>query len=153
MRSFGPIFSFLNDKDRDILCLIFVANKKQKDVQKILGRTQSSLAYDIKRIRGRIRFISYLHEVFDIFLDFLRRERNGKDFTTDEMEILTLMFYTSSFTLTAKVLGTSQVRIRHSYTKCLRHMEERGIWDAYEIFMVIRSNLNVVKRVYKRWKK
>jgi len=148
-RSFRPIFGFLNSKDLDILYLIFVSGKKQKDVQEILGRSQSSLAYDIKRIRRRLRFISYLHNVFDIFLDFLRRESEGEDFTPEEIEILTLMFYTSSFTLTASVLGTSQVRVRHSYTKCLRRMEERQMWDVYEIFMVIRSNLNTVRRLYK----
>ena len=159
-RSFKPIFAFLNDKDLDILYLIFVSEKKQKDVQKILGRTQSSLAYDIKRIRRRLKFINYLHGVFDIFLEFLRREQELENFTAEELEILTLMFYTSSFTLTARVLQTSQVRVRHSYTKCLRRMEEnansgltkeesRYWWSIYEIFQIIRSNLNIVRRVYK----
>jgi len=168
-RGFKPIFSFLNDKDLDILYLIFVSQKKQKDVQKILGRTQSSLAYDIKRIRRRLKFITYLHSVFDIFLNFLRQEKTREIFTSEELSILTLMFYTSSFTLTARVLNTSQVRVRHSYTKCLRRMEENAAdavekknkgeadakeeveywWAVYEIFQIIRSNLNIVRRVYK----
>jgi len=159
-RGFKPIFAFLNDKDLDILYLIFVSQKKQKDVQRILNRTQPSLAYDIKRIRRRLRFITYLHSVFDIFLDFMRRERDAENFTSEELGILTLMFYTSSFTLTARVLNTSQVRVRHSYTKCLRRMEQmasevtskkeiRGWWAVYEIFQIIRSNLNIVRRVYK----
>ena len=148
VRTFRPIFIFLNDKDVDILYLIFVSQKRQMDVCSILNRTQSSLAYDIKRIRHRLKFIHYLQEVFDIFLDFIRRERDGDCFTKEEIEVLTLMFYTSSFTLTARVLRTSPVRVRHSYTKCLRRMEERAMWDAYEIFMVIRANLNIVKRVY-----
>ena len=148
VRRFKPIFTFLNDKDIDILYLIFVSGKRQMDVTRILGRTQSSLAYDIKRIRRRLRFIHYLQEVFDIFLDFVRRERDGSCFTPMEMEILTLMFYTSSFTLTARVVKTTPVRVRQTYTKCLRRMEERDMWAAYEIFTVIHSNLNIVKRVY-----
>jgi hypothetical protein len=148
IRAFKPIFTFLNDKDVDILYLIFVSQKRQMDVTKLLSRTQSSLAYDIKRIRRRLRFIHYLQEVFDIFLDFVGTERGKGRFTPEEIEILTLMFYTSSFTLTARVLRTSPVRVRHSYTKCLRRMEEEALWDAYEIFTVIRSNLNIVKRVY-----
>ena len=48
-RSFRSTLRFLNDKDRDILYLMFVSKKKQRDVLKILGRTQSSLVYDIKR--------------------------------------------------------------------------------------------------------
>ena len=35
------------------------ARKKQKDVQRILGRSQPSLCYDIKRIRRRLKFIFY----------------------------------------------------------------------------------------------
>jgi len=146
-RSFRGILRFLNDKDRDILYLMFVSKKKQKDVLKILGRTQSSLAYDIKRIRRRLKFIFYLNSVFDIFMNFIHSQKEY--FTPEEMEILTLMFYTSSFTLTSEIMEVSQVRVRYSYNKCLRHMEELEMWNAYEIFMVIRSNLNTVRRVYK----
>jgi hypothetical protein len=125
-----------------------VSRKKQKDVQSILGRSQPSLCYDIKRIRRRLRFIFYLHKVFDIFVNFVQSEQNS--FTPEEMEILTLMFYTSSFTLTSEIIDVSQVRVRYTYNKCLRRMEELELWDAYEIFLVIRSNLNIVKRVYRQ---
>lgn len=146
-RSFRGILRFLNDKDRDILYLMFVSKKKQRDVLKILGRTQSSLAYDIKRIRRRLKFIVYLNTVFDIFMNFIHTHREY--FTHEEMAILTLMFYTSSFTLTSEIMNISQVRVRYAYNKCLLHMEELKMWDAYEIFLIIRSNLNTVRRVYK----
>jgi uncharacterized protein YutE (UPF0331/DUF86 family) len=148
VRGFKPILSFLNDKDRDILFLIFVSRKKQKDVMRILDRSQSSLCYDIQRIRRRLRFISYLYSVFDIFLNFISTKQSH--FTPHEIEIMTLMFYTSSFTMTAKIMKTSQVRIRYTYNKCLNRMEELGIWEPYEIFIVIRSNLNIIKRVYRK---
>jgi len=147
VRTFRPILSFLNEKDRDILFLIFVSCKKQKDVQQIIERSQPSLCYDIKRIRRRLKFIFYLHSVFDIFEDFVGR-RGVEYFTAEEREILTLMFYTSSFTLTSKIMGISQVRVRYAYDKCLRRLEAFEMWDVYEIFIVIRANLNIVKRVY-----
>jgi hypothetical protein len=161
-RALKPIFRFLNDKDLDILYLIFVSRKRQVDVQVILNRTQPSLVYDIKRIRRRLQFIHYLNSAFDIFLNFIEREQGEEHFTPNEIEILTLMFYTSSFTLTGQVLGISQVKVRHSYTKSLRRMEElaeecltRGDKDGasdwfsiYEIFSIIRSNLNIVRRLY-----
>ena len=147
VNTFRPILSFLNEKDRDILYLIFVAKKKQKDVQEILERSQPSLCYDIKRIRRRLRFIFYLHKVFDLFIDFV--EDKTEHFSSQEMDILILMFYTSSFTLTSQMLGISQVRTRYTYDKCLRRMEDLKLWDAYEIFVVIRSNLNIVKRTHK----
>lgn len=147
VRAFRSVFGFLNDKDRDILYLIFVSRKKQKDVQRILHRSQPSLCYDIKRIRRRLRYIFYIHSVFDIFVKFTQEQ--AKYFTADEMEILTLMFYTSSFTMTAEMMGMSQVRARYTYNKCLRRMEALEMWEPYEIFMVIRENLNSIRRTYK----
>lgn len=141
------MFGFLNDKDRDILFLIFVSRKKQKDVQRILGRSQPSLCYDIKRIRYRLKFIFYLHEVFDIFVEFV--QKSGDNFSKEEMGVLTLMFYTSSFTLTSRILGISQVRTRYAFTKCLWKMHEMDMYDVYEIFNNIRHNLNMVRRIYR----
>jgi hypothetical protein len=159
VRSFRGIFGFLNDKDRDILFLIFVSRKKQRDVQRILGRSQPSLCYDIKRIRRRLKFIFYLHKVFDIFVDFLcarqaedaRLVAEGKEpvFLPHEMEILTLMFYTSSFTMTARLMGVSQVRARYAFNKCLRKLWQLGRYDMYEIFVAIRRFLNVVRRRFR----
>ena len=153
VRAFRSIFGFLNEKDRDILYLIFVSRKKQKDVQRILGRSQPSLCYDIKRIRLRLRFIFYLHSVFDIFVNFIQEYRQY--FVPEEIEILTLMFYTSSFTMTSEMMGISQVRARYAFNKCLRRMEAMGldgddaIWEVYEIFIQIRANLNAVRRLYR----
>lgn len=144
---FWSLFGFLNEKDRDILFLIFVSRKRQRDVQKILGRSQPSLCYDIKRIKRRLQFIYYLHSCFDIFIDFLRTQTES--FSSDEMSILSMMFYTSSFTETAKVLKISQVRVRYSYNKCLKRMEELELWEPYEILTVIRENLNIIRRTYR----
>lgn len=160
-RTFRPIFGYLNEKDRDILYLIFVSRKKQKDVQRILGRSQPSLCYDIKRIRKRLKFIVYLHSVFDIFINFARTEEARRQqmeaeeveddtiFTAEELEILALMFFTSSFTQTSRKMRISQVKVRYAYNKCLKRMELLELWEAYEIFTVIRNNLNIVKRTYR----
>jgi hypothetical protein len=161
VRSYKPIFGWLNDKDRDILYLIFVSGKKQKDVQRILERSQPSLCYDIKRIRKRLQFIFYLNNVFDLFVNFVHEFREY--FSPQEMDILILMFYTTSFTLTSRVLGLSQVKVRYSFNKCIKRMENMGVeldsqnkealskkwWEIYEIFVIIKSNLNIVRRVYK----
>ena len=147
VKTFHLIFGFLNNKDRDVLYLIFVSRKKQKDVQKILRHSQPSLCYDIKRIRKRLRYIFYLHSVFDIFLKFVQEQVDN--FTPEEIRVLTLMFYTSSFTMTSEIMDCSQVSVRYAYDKCLRRMEALELWEVYEIFMVIRENLNAIKRYYK----
>ena len=145
LRVFKPVLSFLNAKDRDILYLVFVSGKKQHDIQEILGRSQPSLSYDIKRIRRRLKFIFYLNSVFDIFVNFI--EHPPEDFESFEIEVLMLMFYTSSFTLTSEILDVSQVKVRYSFDKCLRKLEESEMWEVYEIFMTVRSNLNLIRRV------
>jgi hypothetical protein len=148
VRGFRPILSFLNEKDRDILYLIFVSRKKQKDVQRILGRSQPSLCYDIKRIRRRLHFIFYLHSVFDIFVGFLGKSGMDGSFEPVELDVLTMMFYTTSFTMTAKALRMRKVRVRAVFDRCLRKMEDMEAWEVYEIFVVIRSNLNIIRRTY-----
>jgi hypothetical protein len=153
VKSFRSVLSFLNEKDRDILYLIFVTGKKQKDVQDILQRSQPSLCYDIKRIRKRLYFVFYLHKVFDIFIEFLESAREEGTFEPLELEVLTLMFYTTSFTLTSEILSkpddkVSQVKVRYTYDKCLRRLEDLEMWDVYEIFVVVRSNLNIIRRTY-----
>jgi len=148
VRSYRSVIRFLNEKDRDILYLVFVAGKKQKDVQKIMGRSQPSLCYDIKRIRRRLRFVFYVHSVFDILLNFIFSARRDGSFDPEELDVLLAMVYTTSFTMASKILGMSQVRTRYLYDRCLRRMEELEMWEPYEIFLVVRSNLNIVRRQY-----
>ena len=151
LRAFKPILSFLNAKDRDILYLVFVSGKKQNDIQKILGRSQPSLSADLKRIRRRLKYLFYLASVYDIFINFVVNP--PECFTDFELDVLMLMFYTSSFTMTSVLSSrpgspVSQVKVRYSFDKCLRQMEAENLWEVYEIFMVVRSNLNLIRRIY-----
>jgi len=146
VKDFRSIFKFLNGKDRDILYLVFVTGKKQKDIQRILQRSQPSLCYDIKRIRQRLKFIFYLNSVFDVFLEFI--QACSEYFTPEERDVLTLMFYTTCLSQTAKILGIQQVRVRYIFSSALRKLEGMEIWEVYEIFVAVQHNLNIVKRVY-----
>ena len=140
------VFRFLNDKDRDILYLIFLLKKKQPAVSKILGRSQPSLVYDIRRIKERIRFIVYLREVFDLFVDFL--ETRMSKYPIETTQVLTLMYFTTSYTLTAKVLGQQQIFVRYVFERALKMLAADKQWDMYEIFSVIWKNKNKIRRVY-----
>jgi hypothetical protein len=86
--------------------------------------------------------------VFDVFLDFIRNVDEEK-FDTETVEILTLMFYTTSFTQTSQIMGVPQIRVRYVFDKALNTILELELWSVYEIFINIRSNLNIIKRVYK----
>lgn len=140
------IIKFLNAKDRDILFLIFISKKRQNSVQKILRRSQPSLSYDIKRIKERIEFILYLEKVSDIFLNFLQTRQ--KYYDPEIIDILVLMYNTTSYTHTAHALNIKQILVRYTYEKALKKMIERNDWDIYEIFSTIRCNKNKLKRTY-----
>lgn len=149
IKYFKPMFSFLNPKDRDILYLVFLSKKKQKEVQEIMKRGQPSLCYDIKQIRKRLKCISYLHSVFDPFIEFVT-EDSKKIFTDQERAIITLMFYSTSYIISAETLKISQVKISNVFDKCIDRLKKEKIWDMYEICYFIRDNLNIVKRTYRR---
>lgn len=143
---FKEVFKFLNNKDRDILYLVFISGKSQSSVQKIMNRSQPSLCYDVKRIKRRLQFICYLHSVYDIFVDFLAEDY---DWCSPEvLEVLTLMFYTTSYTHSAKVTDQEYLKIRYRFDKAIITLEEKKMWSVYEIFASIRENLNIIKRFY-----
>lgn len=150
---FQNAFGFLNNKDRDILYLIFVSRKKQKEVQRILKRSQPSLCYDIKRIRKRLKFIFYIQSVVDIYLKFLRDvqedDYRAAQFSSAEISILTLMLYTSSFAMTGSVIGRPAVKVRYVFLRSLEKMKQERMWDIYEIFVIVKNNLNMIRRVYR----
>lgn len=145
---FRQVFSFLNDKDRDILYLFFVSRKKQMDVKRIIGRSQPSLCYDIKKIRHRLKYIFYIFSNFDIYLDFLETKAH-EILTPQEICVLTSLMYTSSFTLSSDITGFSQVKIRYTFKTCIDKLKENKIWDMYELFTTISDNQNSLKRIHK----
>jgi hypothetical protein len=143
----SDVFNFLNNKDKDILYLIFISGKTQTDLVRILHRSQPSLSYDIKRIRQRVRFICYLHAQFSTFVDWLKNR--SENYTPEEVMVLTLMYYTTSFSQSSRVSKLKPTRIRYVFDKALNRMQEEND-DIFEFFSNVRNNLNVIRRVYLR---
>jgi len=143
----SDIFNFLNNKDKDILYLIFISGKTQTDLVRILNRSQPSLSYDIKRIKERVRFICYLHSQFSSLIEWLKER--SQDYTPEEVMILTLMYYTTSFSQSSRVSKLKPTRIRYVFDKALEKLENNED-SMFEFFNEIRKNLNVVRRVYLR---
>jgi len=143
----SDIFNFLNNKDKDILYLIFISGKTQTDLVRILTRSQPSLSYDIKRIKERVRFICYLHAQFPVYMNWLKEE--SKSYTPEEVMVLTLMYYTTSFSQSSRVSKLKPTRIRYVFDKALIKLKKEHP-QTYQFFSIIRDNLNVVRRVYLR---
>ena len=145
---FRQAFSFLSDKDRDILYLIFVSRKRQMEVKKILKRSQPSLCYDIRKIRYRLKYIFYVFSNFDSFVKFLQTTAL-EILTEEEICVLTSLLYTTSFTMASFVSGYTQVKIRCLFKQSLDKLKEHKIWDMYEFFSTVGENQNSLKRVHK----
>ncbi len=144
-----PLLSFLNPKDRDVLYLAFLSKKKQKDLEKIMKKRQSSLCYDIQQIRRRLKLIHYLHSMMDSFTYFIDGD-SKKHFTDFERAILTMIFYSTSNILSSEVLLCSPTKVKDTFLQCLHRLETLKIKDMYDLFKMIDDNMNIVKRVYRR---
>lgn len=146
--SLTDIINFLNHKDKDILFLSFISGKTQTDIVRILNRSQPSLSYDIKRIKERIKFICFLHSKFSDFTNWVENEAYDH-FCPEDVMVMTLMYFTTSFSQSAKVAKIKPTRVRYIFDKVC---EKLKIIDhpIYDLFIEIRNSLNVVKRTYSR---
>ena len=74
---------------------------------------------------------------------------NPNEYDNRTIEILVLMFYTTSLTATSKILKIPQIRVRYIFNRTLQEMKDKKHWELYEIFSIIKNNKNKVKRLYK----
>jgi hypothetical protein len=149
------ILSFLNNKDRDILFLTFINGKAQTDIMQLLKRSQPSLSYDIKRIRERVGFICKLLSYFNDFMTFLSSEQ-ARQMPSEQVMVLTLMYFTTSFSQAARITGLKPTRIRYVFDKlvndtpnCQAPIKQLDEPRLTELFTHIRQNLNAVRRSYR----
>lgn len=143
----SKIINFLNNKDKDIAFLMHVSGKTQTDMVELLNRSQPSLSYDLKKIKNRISFITYLHKQFVTFLDWLQYHSEG--YTCEQVMIMTLMYFTTSFSHSSKVSGLKPARVRYVFDKTLKYLKTQpGEKIAFELFEKIRQNLNSLRREY-----
>lgn len=149
IRLLKPLLAFLNPKDRDVLYLAFLSKKKQKELEKIMKKRQSSLCYDIQQIRKRLKLIHLLHSNMDSFTNFIDKE--AKDHFSDfERGVLTMMFFSTSNVVSCDMLACSPTCSKETFIKCLHRLEELGLKEMHDLFTIINENMNTVKRIYKR---
>ena len=146
------ILSFLNNKDRDILFLTFINGKAQTDIMKLLKRSQPSLSYDIKRIRERVGFVCKLLSYFADFTMFLGSPKIS-ELPAEQVMVLTLMYFTTSFSQSARVSGLKPTRVRYIFDKVIIELAKLDEPRLLELFNTIRNNLNAVRRSYVPLKK
>ncbi len=141
-------FNFFGKKDMDINYLYFLSKKRQFDIQKILGKTQPAVSYDVKRIKQQMDFVVKMAASIDDFILFITGNPSG--LTTCDKEILTVFFYTTSIIKTARVLKMEDKCIRSILSTCVKKLKRNGHIEMYDLFVYILGNLNNVKKYVAR---
>lgn len=137
-------FNFFGQKDMDINYLYFLSRKRQFDIQKILGKTQPAISYDVTRIKQQINFVVRMVASIDDFVIFITSNPSG--LTTFDKEILTVFFYTTSIIKTARVLNLENRCVRSMLNTCVKKLERNGHAEMFELFRYILGNLNNIKK-------
>jgi len=143
------ILRFLGKEDADIVYLSFISKKKQVDICKLLKVTQPAISYDRRKVVQRVNFVIYLLSVIDDFMDFLQNDSHK--FKEEHINILILMFFSTSFTKTSQVLKCHQITCRNRFNKILSELKKNGHSNISDIFENILKNLNMIKKtVYRK---
>ena len=142
------ITSFLNNKDKDIIYLLLFSKKKKSVISEILNRKRNLITYDVKRIFQRIKFISWLDQVYPKFINFLER---NPDLDTQTKESLVFMFFTTNYSQSANLLGVRQLIFRYRFKKSLKILQDMKEEEILGIFKHIIFNINIIKRTYKSY--
>jgi len=140
---------FFSKKDLDIIYLSFLSGKRQNDVSAILTKTQPAISYDINRINKQLEFVIYMMSKIDDLLNFIS---TNNILSTEENDILLILFFSTSFTKTAKVLKQHQITCRTKFAKIMNKLKVNDDYEEiYDLFQQIENNLNKVKKtIYKK---
>lgn len=145
----SELVKYLDPIERDYIHMYFELNKDQNDIARIFGITQGAVSYRCKTAVERLRFLTILPR--------LCKQRLINDLNkvmTDpvHVEILVLMYETSSQSGVARKLGFSQGQIRYRLLRSLEIIEAYSkndpIFSVYlKAFNLIRKNPNIVRNM------
>ena len=145
----SELVQYLDPIERDYIHMYFELNKDQNDIAKIFGITQGAVSYRCKTAVERLRFLTILPRLCK---DKLIRDLNRIMVDPIHVEILILMYETSSQSGVARQLGFSQGQIRYRLLRSLEVLEAFSKNDPlYRIYLkafdLIRSNPNIVRNM------
>jgi hypothetical protein len=132
-----------------------IKGMNQKDIAKILHKTQGSISSRLSKMKRRLVFMCEL-KPYNVTYEALKGDLS-KDFTTLEIEILWAMYETTCQSETATRINyifnlknfcekMNQVKIRHRFGLCLDKLKTlNSIY--YQPFNMIKNNLYALHEV------
>lgn len=146
----STLFKFLGKRDLDLVYMYYYLGKTQKELSEIFGQTQPAVFYSVKKIKKKLDFITYLLSVVDEFIYFLVNDAD--QFNKSGVDILVMLFFSTSFTKTSKTLGVNQITCRNRFDHVMNELKEKEYDDIVAIFDEILKNLNMVRKTLKKKK-
>jgi len=145
----SELVQYLDPIERDYIHMYFDLNKDQNDIAKIFGITQGAVSYRCKTAVERLKFLTILPRLCK---DRLIRDLNKVMSDPLHVDILVLMYETSSQSGVARKLGFSQGQIRYRLLRSLEIVEAYSkndpIFRVYlKAFDLIRANPNIVRNM------
>lgn len=129
--------------EADMVELHLLHGLSQAYLGKIFGYTQPNVHYRINRGLERLRVYSKI-EIFEE--DELREKLSG--FFTDkkDIDVLVLLYFYSSQSYVARLVGDTQGKVRYRYLKCLKALKHSPkLQDVYTTFKIISENITLLR--------
>jgi len=145
----SDLVKYLDPIERDYIHMYFELNKDQNDIAKIFGITQGAVSYRCKTAVERLKFLTILPRLSK---ERLIRDLNKVMSDPIHVDILVLMYETSSQSGVARKLGFSQGQIRYRLLRSLEIIEAYSkndpVFNVYlKAFNLIRKNPNIVRNM------
>ena len=137
-------FRFFGSNDMEIIYLYFLSRKRQEEIMTILGKSQPAVSYDVTRIREQMQFVVRILSMLDDFIMFITDPANKM--RTDDKEMLTIFFYSTSIVKTSRILGINNITCRSHLNTLINRLKAQGHTEMYEMFRYIMTNLNHIKK-------
>jgi len=145
----SELVQYLDPIERDYIHMYFELNKDQNDIAQIFGITQGAVSYRCKTAVERLKFLTVLPRLCK---EKLIRDLDRIMLDPLHVEILILMYETSSQSGVARRLGFSQGQIRYRLLRSLEILEAFSKNDPlyrvyFSAFELIRKNPNIVRNM------
>lgn len=135
--------SRISPVEADMVELHLLHGLSQAYLGKIFGYTQPNVHYRVNRGLDRLRVYAQIGIYEE---DELRTRLKG--FFTDpkDIEVLVLLYFFSSQSYVARLVGDTQGKVRYRYLKCLKALSNSpNLDDIYHTFKVISENITLLR--------
>lgn len=145
MEQIKTTLSYLPDMEADFFDLYYVQHKSQIDIAKIFGKSQPTVHYRLKKARKRIKFVLSLPDFTDAEI---RQQLSSVLADQEDVNIMALMYQTTCQSEVAKMLGTSQGKVRHRFMRSIAKLRKHPeVAVLTKVFVEISENLTILREV------